>query len=179
MKISTNKTLHFAGLAGLLTMVGLPALAQSETETAEASQTESSTTSDLEQNADSTILKDIHNINLAEIKMAGFAEKHAANREVKSFAQRLVRDHKASETAIVPVAKDANVTLTEGLNVLTVSTTDQNNWIVWIYYSRHFRNQVAQVLALCGLIWQRVQFHSMIGRTSIPPSLAGGMREAS
>jgi len=138
MKISTNKTLHIAGLAGLLTMVGLPALAQSETETAEASQTESSTTSDLEQNADSTILKDIHNINLAEIKMAGFAEKHAANREVKSFAQRLVRDHKASETAIVPVAKDANVTLTEGLKPMTDDAMVRLQAMVGSQFDREF-----------------------------------------
>jgi putative membrane protein len=91
------------GVACLL-FVAIPVFAQSPTPSPPA---------ESESDANSKILNDIHNTDLAEIKMAQIAVQHAMDKDVKTFAQHMIRDHQATEKALEPLAQKENVALAE------------------------------------------------------------------
>ncbi len=59
---------------------------------------------------DKTFLKDATQDNLAEIKMAELALKTSKNPEVRTFATKMITDHKALLVGSKPVAAKAGVT---------------------------------------------------------------------
>jgi putative membrane protein len=62
---------------------------------------------------DQTTLSKIHQINQMEIKMANLALKNASAPEVKSYAQRLVRDHSDADLMVKEVATKDRITLVD------------------------------------------------------------------
>jgi putative membrane protein len=60
---------------------------------------------------DQTTLSKIHQINNMEIKMAKIAQKSASAPEVKSYADRIIRDHTDADQMVKEVAKKDHIAL--------------------------------------------------------------------
>jgi putative membrane protein len=60
---------------------------------------------------DKSFLKDAAEANLAEVKMGELTIKTTKNPEIKTFAQKMITDHRALYNGMKPVAAKAGVTL--------------------------------------------------------------------
>lgn len=60
---------------------------------------------------DSQILSKLHQINLMEIQLGQLAQQKASSAKVKSFGERLVRDHQMADREVAALAQKRNIEL--------------------------------------------------------------------
>ena len=64
--------------------------------------------------SDEMVLMKVHRTNQMEIRLGQLAQRNASSARVKSFAQRIVRDHQAADKKVTTLAQSMGVTLARG-----------------------------------------------------------------
>ena len=66
--------------------------------------------------SDEMVLMKVHRTNQMEIRLGQLAQRNASSARVKSFAQRIVRDHQAADKKVTTVAQSMGITLARGFD---------------------------------------------------------------
>jgi predicted outer membrane protein len=66
--------------------------------------------------SDEAVLMKMHKTNLMEIRLGQLAQRNARSARVKSYGQRLVRDHQASDQKVTTVAQQLGITLRDDMD---------------------------------------------------------------
>ena len=66
--------------------------------------------------SDEMVLMKVHRTNQMEIRLGQLAQRNASSSKVKSYAQRIVRDHKAADQKVTTLASRLGITLSRGFD---------------------------------------------------------------
>ena len=85
-----------------------------------------------------TFIREANTANAAEVSLGGLAERKSQSAEVKDFARMMVRDHRAANEQLRPIAQAHGVTLNDSLDATHQKKLDQLEKLTGTEFDQQF-----------------------------------------